>query len=331
MSDRLQRMLGILTRIQSSRDWNAQRLAAEFGVAERTVYRDIAALNDAGLYLDHDPDTGGYHARRDVFLPPVHLTAEEALCLAVLCEHVGGGEQIACLDGAWRAVQKVQACLPEDVRRQLEQLTPHLRIETGPGAPPGDERDVYDRVRRALANRRALDCRYDSASSGGEGEPFRFHPYALLFSVRAWYAIGLHLGHHQIRTLKLARFTRATPSEDTYEIPADFSLRDHLGNAWRLIPGKGDHEVEIEFDREFAPTVVETHWHRTQQIEERPDGSAIFRCRVSGLDEIVWWALSMGPHCRVLNPPQLAERVATLARETASQYDSTPTTARQNT
>lgn len=39
----------------------------------------------------------------------------------------------------------------------------------------------------------------------------------------------------------------------------------------------------------------------------------IFRCKVDGLDEIVWWILSMGPHCVVNKPPELADRVGELA------------------
>jgi predicted DNA-binding transcriptional regulator YafY len=42
---------------------------------------------------------------------------------------------------------------------------------------------------------------------------------------------------------------------------------------------------------------------------------------VSGLDEIKWWVLSHGPHCRVIRPAELADRVARLAKETAAQYE----------
>ncbi len=47
----------------------------------------------------------------------------------------------------------------------------------------------------------------------------------------------------------------------------------------------------------------------------------IFRCKVDGLDEIVWWILSMGPHCVVNKPPELADRVGELAAGIVSQYE----------
>ena len=52
------------------------------------------------------------------------------------------------------------------------------------------------------------------------------------------------------------------------------------------------------------------------------DRSLIFRCTVDGLDEIVWWVLSMGPHCMVHKPVELREFVAEMGRQTANLYAS---------
>jgi predicted DNA-binding transcriptional regulator YafY len=90
-----------------------------------------------------------------------------------------------------------------------------------------------------------------------------------------------------------------------------------------MIRGTPEHEVEILFDAEFANTVADTQWHKTQEVEFHEDGSATFRCTVAGLDEIVWWVLSMGPHCEVRAPDELRERVRTAAMEMALRYTST--------
>ena len=39
-----------------------------------------------------------------------------------------------------------------------------------------------------------------------------------------------------------------------------------------MIRGDTDHDVVLHFDAEFAETVADTQWHRTQQIEEHADG-----------------------------------------------------------
>jgi len=87
-----------------------------------------------------------------------------------------------------------------------------------------------------------------------------------------------------------------------------------------MIRGDKRYEVELLFDAEFAETVADTHWHRTQEFIWRDDGSILFRCTVDGLDEIIWWILSMGPHCVVKRPKELAERVKQLAAAVMTKY-----------
>jgi predicted DNA-binding transcriptional regulator YafY len=43
-------------------------------------------------------------------------------------------------------------------------------------------------------------------------------------------------------------------------------------------------------------------------------------CDVDGLDEIVWWVLSYGPHATVLEPAEFREMVQWLAAETSELY-----------
>lgn len=318
---KIHRLLATLTYIQSGGGWNAQRLAQEFNVTERTVYRDIRDLEDAGVPVHFDRGRAGYRVRGSFFLPPVELDAEEALSLVVLCEELAGREQIAFLSSALRAITKVRAHLPASVQDEIDRLSSLIHVQTAQTGEHDDHRDVYERVRAAIAQRRALLCRYEGLSSGDDGE-FHFEPYTLYFGTRAWYAIGRHSAREDVRTLRLSRFVKAVMSDHRYDIPGDFSLQNHFGHAWRMIRGEPRYDVEIEFDAEFAQTMSETRWHHTQRIDHRDDGGAVFRCTVDGLDEIVWWVLSMGPHCRVVKPVELADRVRTLAAETARQYGS---------
>lgn len=73
-------------------------------------------------------------------------------------------------------------------------------------------------------------------------------------------------------------------------------------------------------DKSFADTLADTRWHPTQKIDWHEDGSLTFRCRVDGLDAIVWWVLGLGPHVVVNQPKELADRVKTLAAEIVKNY-----------
>jgi predicted DNA-binding transcriptional regulator YafY len=327
---RIHRLLKILMLIQGSSGWTSRRLAEECGTTQRTVFRDMRMLEAAGIPYFYDEQTRSYSVRRDFFLPPVQLTLDESLALAALAEHAG--EQVPFTRPAARALSKVRSIMPPRLRRELEQIEQHVAIHLAAASPPEAGHDAYERVRTALAQRQALRCTYDSLRRGraspdaqpASPEVFVLRPYALYFSQRAWYVIGHHGGRGAVRCLKLSRFTNLQPTAQSYEIPRSFSIDKHLGNAWRMIRGEGSYDVEIEFDAEFAENVADTQWHRTQKVIWRDDGSITFRCRVDGLDEIVWWILSMGPHCTVRKPKRLIERVRMLARATAASYDAKP-------
>ncbi len=341
---RIHRLLKIVTLIQSGGRWNAAELARECGTSRRNIYRDMQMLEGAGIPFYYDHEGGCYKLRREFFMPPVELTFDEALALVCLGEKVGGRAQIPLLDGALRAVAKVRSQLPITLRDQLGRLEPHVELRLAASGTASNVRDIYMTVQKALNSRQALLCTYNAASRarGSTGadtlrfepagtqparqlrddarEPFLFHPYCLFFNQRAWYTIGHHCRRGALRCLKLNRFVSVALAKTKYEIPKSFSLKSYLGNAWRMIPGKRDYSVELHFDAEFADTVADTQWHETQQIERLPDGSILFRCTVSGLDEIVWWVLSMGPHCVVHRPRELAERVIALAGATVAAY-----------
>jgi predicted DNA-binding transcriptional regulator YafY len=88
-----------------------------------------------------------------------------------------------------------------------------------------------------------------------------------------------------------------------------------------MMPSGAVHNIELLFDATVAETVADTHWHDTQQIQWLDDGSIHASFQVDGLEEIVWWILSYGPHCRVIQPAELVTRVRDLQISAAGQYD----------
>jgi predicted DNA-binding transcriptional regulator YafY len=325
----LHRLLKMITLLQSAPGWTAKKLAAEFAIQERTIFRDIKKLQGCGVPIEHmrgrGGDMGGYRIQREFFLQPLQLTAEEALALTALAESVAARDQIAFLKPAHRAVAKIQAQLPPGILSSIDTVRPSVVIHTAASSAGDDYADVYDKIQAAIQAQRIVQCEYESVGKSDEpSEPFLFEPYALFFGVRAWYAVGKHRRHGQVRTLKLSRFGRVQITDEKYHIPASFSMEKHLGNAWGMVKGKDSFDVIVEFSGSMQETVAETRWHRTQQVDFDPArGVTRLTFQVDGLDEIVWWVLGMGPDCKVIQPAQLADRVRQLALDTASQYQST--------
>jgi proteasome accessory factor B len=67
--------------------------------------------------------------------------------------------------------------------------------------------------------------------------------------------------------------------------------------------------VRLVFAKEVATYIRERVWHRSQELQERPDGSLELRLETSGRKELTPWILSWLPHVRVIAPLELRERV----------------------
>ncbi len=315
----MHRLLEIISLVQSQRGWNAKTLAERCDTTERNIYRDINQIKEAGIPIESNKELG-YQINGTFFMPPVRLTFEEALAISALCEAMADKGAIPFVRPASMAMNKILAQLPFDAREELTERLRTMQLRTTATMDEIGYEDVYDKVQTALLQKSILKCKYESASAPENDEQFMFQPFALFFGTRAWYVVGFHEKRDAIRTLKLSRFIAIESTTLTYEIPISFNLDTHLGNAWNMIPNDTDYEVELLFNTPFSQTVSDTRWHSTQQITWHDDDSCTFTCTVSGLEEIVWWVLSMGPYCKVIKPELLAQRVAQLAAETAAKY-----------
>ncbi len=320
---RIARLMRLLTTIHGKRNQNVADLARLCKVSERTVYRDIAVLNDAGWPCIYDGESEGYRIGRGFFMPPIDLTIEEALALIALIEEVSKPTAIPFMQTAARAVEKIRSQLPAKVLDALEPLDDHIHIGLARGMADDSTRDAYERVRSAIATRRALRCQYESNHVHDPAlGSFVFKPYALWYCQRAWYVTGHRSDRDGIRQLKLNRFTALTPTDKPYPIPDDFKLSDQVKQAWRMIPGPR-YNVVIRFKQPFAETASEVQWHSTQQEQWSDDRQHVtLRFEVDGLSEIVWWVLGYGPGAEVLEPPELREKVRQLLAESVSNYGS---------
>ena len=167
------------------------------------------------------------------------------------------------------------------------------------------------------------------AGADAEGV-FLLQPLAVWWGKRAWYLLGRTADEPAPRLFKFSRFERFELTEVPAPEPEPDALRAYLGQAWRMIPGTR-HAVRVRFEPAFAETAADTLWHPTQEVEYLGDGAIRLSFEVDGLDEILWWVLGYGPGATVEEPPELRQRVAALAAETAARYAEAPAEARQAT
>lgn len=124
----------------------AQELATKFRVTLRTIYRDLEALQDAGMPIRADRGRGGgYALDKHYQLPPVNFTAREAALLVALARLAVEQRLIPFPKAIERAADKVKAALSTSAQRELLALIGELQLVGVPALPvPAAVRDAIE-------------------------------------------------------------------------------------------------------------------------------------------------------------------------------------------
>ena len=91
--NRIDRLFGILTLLQSKKYVTAERIAEKFDISVRTVYRDVKALGEQGVPVSFEQHKG-YFIVQGYFLPPVAFNSDEAHALLLMRELSGGNAAV---------------------------------------------------------------------------------------------------------------------------------------------------------------------------------------------------------------------------------------------
>src|SRR5262245_17180189 len=127
------------------------------------MYRDLAALQDAGLPLRADRGRGGGYALDQSYqLPPINLTAREAALLVALGQMAVAQRLVPFTDTMEAALDKVRAALTRSAQRELLDVLGQIQLVGVPALP--SSASVRRAVEAAWFEGRALRIVYRKAS-----------------------------------------------------------------------------------------------------------------------------------------------------------------------
>lgn len=305
-NDRMARVLGVLSLIQSRGRWNARAIADELGVSERTVYRDLEVLEFAGVPWFFDESAQCYRLRSDFKFPTLALTDDEAWgqAMATVLSNAPG---LAPGTGAAGTTRKLAAGSRPETQQLLADAGKLIEVFSLQLADHSQHQEAIKTVQLALLNRKRIAGVYETPH---EPKPRKLvvHPYRLCLIKAAWYVVGRLDREMTAKTLRVARFKTLRMLDDAAEVPTNFDLKAFLGNAWAVFRGDIAYSVKLRFTPEAARIVTETRWHHTQEATAHRDGSVTLQFQIDGLDEILNWLLSWAGRVQIIEPQELQQR-----------------------
>ncbi len=319
-TDRLLRMLGMVTYLDRHAGVPVEQVAAHFGVSSRQVVEDVDTLWVTGTpgYWPHDLidfDAASYDEG------VVRLVESRGMTRPL---RLGTREAVALI-AALRAMRAALAPGLDDARAAvLTSALDKLTAATGEGAAAVDVRLAADgapavvaAIGEALAAQRRLRIRYVTAAdvtSEREVDPIRLvteehHSYLL-----AWC--------HRARDERLFRVDRVLAAEVLDE-PATAHPGAH---AETFTPSPDDDLVTLEL---ASPARWIAEQVPVEAVEELPDGGFRVALRIAEPAWLRHLLLQVAGHVRAVTPAAVADDDAAAARAALDAYgapaDGTPT------
>jgi predicted DNA-binding transcriptional regulator YafY len=304
----------ILDMLRSRKAMTVERLARECVVSERTVYRDLRVLADAGAPIYSDR---GVHMSPEAFLPPLNLTPVE-----------------------YTTVRLALKSLPQSRFHEPAMLVKSVLAKLAAGAGPrvspvaattGDRRQHFVRstLNRQMSERNYRDLQqavrddliveFSYENLAGESARRRVDAYFLVFRARAFYLIGFCHLRHDFRLFRLDRIRALEMSGAGFQRRPMITPERFFKGAWEVHSGDAQ-VIEAVFFGSAARVIRTGHHHESERIERVDRDRVKYTATVAGLAEVSRWLLGFGGDVEVLSPPELVETLKSAAQAVVSRY-----------
>lgn len=309
--NRIDRLVAILIYLQGRRVTRAEDIAEEFATSIRTVYRDIAALAEAGVPIVGEAGVG-YSIMKGYHLPPVHFTTEEATALITASMLIDRFADSSLMWSMTSALEKIRAVLPPDRQDHIARLESRMSL---PSPPRRSQPASLFLIQKALADRTVLRISY---LGSGAAQPMRreIEPLGLTYYGDRWHLIAWCRVRQDYRDFRTDRIQAITSLTEQFGPHDRFSLAEFLGR-WDEQQERVNGAIRVdpiaaERIRKEAPFKI--------LQEERDEQSVTFTVEGGRWNWYLGWLLSFGDHLSVIEPDDLRTLLRDTAQATADHH-----------
>ncbi len=216
--NRIDRLFGILTLLQSRRYVTADKIAEKFGISVRTVYRDVKAIGEQGVPVSFESGKG-YFIVQGYFLPPVSFTLDEVAAMLLTENMVNAFSDKSIQKNYSNALNKVRTVMSESQKERLQILSDSTRTQY-----PDRLRNDFEYMiilQNAITFKLRIEIGYKNMK---EEESKRIlEPIGLIFYAFSWHLIAWCELRKDYRDFKVPRIIHIR------ELEVPFKNQTHMG------------------------------------------------------------------------------------------------------
>ncbi|KQM76575.1 DNA-binding transcriptional regulator [Pedobacter sp. Leaf216] len=221
---RISRLTAIITQMQSKRLLTASELADRFDVSVRTIYRDVKALEQAGIPINKE-EGKGYSLMDGYRVPPIMFTENEASALITAEQILFKGSDTSLSREYQAAISKIKSVLQHLTKEKVTLLSD--RIAISPAIFHDHQSNSLTMIQNALTSFNLLEITYRS-NLKGELTQREIEPFALYFSLKeSWLLIAFCRLRKDFRMFSLERIQKIKKLDSSFQ-PHKLTLAEYL-------------------------------------------------------------------------------------------------------
>lgn len=309
---KVDRLVSIIMILLDKKRIGAQELANMFEVSPRTIYRDIDAINMAGIPIRSTSGVGGgfeimqeYKIDKKVF-STADLSAI-LMGLSSLSNMVRGNELV-------NALAKVKSFIPADRAKDIELKVNQIYIDLSPWVGNSDIQPYLEIIKSALQENKLLTFEY--IANHGKKTTRTVEPYQLVLKSSHWYLQGYCHARNDFRLFRLSRMSNLQMLEET------FVLRDYqkptldFAEIWESMQTK----IKIRIHKSVMDRVLDFCSYK----DFSPDGDEYYIVSFPFIENEYHYDVlfSFGDKCECLEPLHIREEIKRRIHGMATIYES---------
>lgn len=303
--NRIDRVSAILIQLQSKRVVKAQEIADRFDISLRTVYRDIKALDEAGIPVIGEAGMG-YSIMDGYRLPPVMFTKEEAAAFITAGKIVDKLTDKSTRKSYEEALTKIKAVLRHAEKDFVEGIDEHIAVVENQYLPKRTGESLHlQTILQNISTRTVLDIGY-FANHNQEYSNRLVEPIGIFYSANNWYLVAycrLRQDYRHFRTDRISYIT-ATDQQYRQQHPSLNSFIERMRDEREL------EKVVIKVDKKVMKYFGEQKYYNgfvSQEDKGDMMEMTFLTCSLSGFARFF---LLFGEHADIVEPIELKSIVA---------------------
>lgn len=221
--NRVDRLMNILLTLQSKKFVSTKTFSEKYKLSERTIYRDLKALNEIGVPIYFEPNKG-YGLMEGYFLPPLTFTIEEANSLLLLQTLADKFTDESIRQKSHSALEKIKAILKHNDWKKYDEISSKLEVYI-----PNDvdnKNDFLSKIQNAILEKSVLKISY--TDNNNKNSLREIEPLGLIFYTNQWHLLAWCILRQDYRDFKVNSINQLNLTSKPFTKEHSYTIHEYM-------------------------------------------------------------------------------------------------------